>query len=193
MTFYSLVAIYFFFSKITANLLVEAIFCRYCRILLLPCTFLWFSEVRVYFPQNFPPKFSPIITKTPQIPFQCGNDAFITLEFIMIVDYISHKSPIVSPLAPQSHHGHCLWNDDINQITITPHTRHGVSYCRKLDCVFNSLFRRTTKECSVLLDSWWEEFGERWIPLTDGQQCWRCFHVMTSSLLAVVTRNWIES
>ena len=41
----------------------------------------------------------------------------------------------------------CHWS---HYITVTPHVRHGVSDHRRFDCLFNSLFRLTTKEPSNL-------------------------------------------
>ena len=61
--------------------------------------------------------------------------------------------------------------------------RHGVSNHRRLDSLLNCLFRHRSKKTSKLCDTgplWGESTGDRWIPLTKGQQRGKCFHLMTS-------------
>ena len=58
--------------------------------------------------------------------------------------------------------------------------RHGVSNHGRLDCLFNYLFRHTSKKTSKFRLTGLCE-GHRWTPCTQGQWRGKCFHLMTSS------------
>ena len=70
-------------------------------------------------------------------------------------------------------------------ITVTSHEVYGASHNRSFVCLFNSLLRLTSKETSKLCH--WafvrESIGDRWIPLTKGQERGKRFQFMTSSWL----------
>ena len=62
--------------------------------------------------------------------------------------------------------------------------RDRVSNHQPHDCLLNRLFRRRSKKTSKLRVTGplcGEFTGDRWIPRTKGQQCGKCFHLMTSS------------
>ena len=67
--------------------------------------------------------------------------------------------------------------------------RDSVSKHQPYDCLLNRLFRRRSKKTSKLRvtglcagnsPGTGEFTGNRWIPRTNGQQCGKCFHLMTS-------------
>ena len=46
---------------------------------------------------------------------------------------------------------------------------------------FFKLAKRQTSKLHIVGPLWGESTSDRWIPLTKGQQCGKCFHVVTSS------------
>ena len=58
--------------------------------------------------------------------------------------------------------------------------RDGVSNYRRLDCLFNRLFKENIKALRHW-PPWGESTGHRWIPLTKGWWRGKCFHLMASS------------
>ena len=62
--------------------------------------------------------------------------------------------------------------------------RGGISNHQSHDCLLSCLFKEQIKENIKDLCHWplWGEFtSDLWIPHTKGQQCGKCFHLMTSS------------
>ena len=76
--------------------------------------------------------------------------------------------------------------------------RDGVSNHRRLDCLLNLLFRHKSKKTSNAPRHWplcGESTGDRWIPLTKGQQSGKSFHLMTSTfwcLYILVALIWYQ-
>ena len=69
-------------------------------------------------------------------------------------------------------------------IWMTSHERHGVPNNRQLDCLFNRLFKLTTKTTwnhRISGSLWWESTSYRWIPFTNGQLSGARFITTTSS------------
>ena len=61
--------------------------------------------------------------------------------------------------------------------------RPSISNHRQLHCLFRRIFRRVSKKIRKFCITgplWGESAGDRWIPLTKGQQRGKCFHVRTS-------------
>ena len=74
-------------------------------------------------------------------------------------------------------------------IRVTPYERHGVSNYRKLDCLFNSLFKLTRKETSKLRITdllWKESQGDRWDSLHKGPVMAKSFQCSDSIILVLL-------
>ena len=69
------------------------------------------------------------------------------------------------------------------------HNEHdGVSYHLRLDWLFGQFFRRRSKKAPRHWPLWGEFTVDRWIPRRKGQQCGKCFLLMTSSWTTMVTK-----
>ena len=71
------------------------------------------------------------------------------------------------------------------------HERKGVSNHRRLDCLLNDLFRRRSRhQSSASLAYVMGTTGDRWIPLTKGQERGKCFHLITLSWILMKCCIW---
>ena len=68
----------------------------------------------------------------------------------MSLDITDDKSKLVQVMAWCRQATTITWANVDSDLSLISHERHGVSNHQKLDCLFNSLFRITTKESSKL-------------------------------------------
>ena len=112
----------------------------------------------------------------------------------MVVRHRRQPRPVLLGACRDYHLPWVDWCHDLISIAqlATLFQRHGVANHQQIDSVFAPYFVRevkkeTSKFCITVTDPLWgESAGDRWIPITKGQQWGNCFHVMTSERKEII-------